>query len=809
MAHLALEGLRVIEFGDFISSAYAGKLLADLGADVVKVEPPQGDSLRRQGPFPGDQPHPERSGLHLFLNTNKRSVTLDLDDPGDRSRFIELSRSAGLLLHNLLPARLEQLGLTHEELLPANPGLVMVSITTFGYDTPYRDWKGTALNATVASGVSFRIGDPDRAPLWIPYCAADFQGGVHGAIAGLMALRARKATGEGQHAWVSTVELIGTYLSGSALAGYVFNGQLRGRAGRHMAAFYPWEVAPVADGYFEIITMVDDQWNRFVELMGNPDWRTDERFTNRWLAYQWADELDAYWHPWLRQRTKAELSKLFSENRIAFQPVNAINEVVESEHLEARDFWQQVDHPVIGRHRLPGAPYRLQESPWSIRRPAPLLGQHTAEVLAEVRPPASPPPPSHAISNAPPLAGLRVLDHGHVWAGPLLGGTFVDFGAEVISIKSPSKGSGVVMGGQALGGTVAAGATVNRDDPKEYHGFDRGKKSITLDLGSPEGREVYLQLVAKSDVIIENFSSRVLPSLGLGYVALRQANPGIILASMSATGATPGPWRDLVTYGPSLAALYGIKSLLGYHDDPMPREDTADLDPTAAGHAFVAIAAALEYRDRTGHGQHIEMAQGEATIQRIAEPVMDYLLNGRVHGPQGNRYPGVAPHGVYPAAGDDRWISIVARDDSEWSALLRVAGSRELADARFETLAGRLATQDDLDAAIGRWTAGCDAWELTERLQAAGVPAYPVMGPSDLLADPNYDALRQSHVRLSEAIPIAVDQLYQGVPWKLTKTPGIIQGPMPALGADNAEVYGNLLGLSEPEQVHLRDRGVI
>ncbi|MDP6605081.1 MAG: CoA transferase [Dehalococcoidia bacterium] len=379
-AERALEGLRVLELGDFISASYGAKLLADLGADVVKVEPPRGDSVRDHGPFADDEPHPERGGLHLFLNANKRSVTLDSTDTDGRDLLLRLAESADVVIHNIPPATLEERGLTYEAFSAANPQVVMVSVTVFGYDTPYRDWKGYALNATVASGISNRIGDQGRAPLWIPYCAADFQGGVHAAIATLLALQVRRKTGDGQHAWLSVVEVVGSYLGGSAVPGFVFSGQMRGRAGTHMDAFYPWQVTPVADGYFEVITMVDEQWQRFVELTGGGEWADDERLQARWQAWQWAEEFDQHWHPWMREHSKAELVELFAKERIAFQPVNTVEEVVHSDHLRDRDFWRTLDHPEAGEHLTLGPPYRLSRTPWELRRAAPLLGEHSAEV---------------------------------------------------------------------------------------------------------------------------------------------------------------------------------------------------------------------------------------------------------------------------------------------------------------------------------------------------------------------------------------------------------------------------------------------
>ncbi len=811
MAEAALEGVRVLELGDFISAAYGAKLLADLGADVIKVEPPEGDSARRQGPFPGDEPHPEQSGLHLFLNANKRSVTLDAATPSGHERLMELSCWADIVIHNLPPRYLEEHSLTYADLSRGHPELVMVSITTFGYDTPYRDWKGYALTANAASGLARRMGDPGRTPLWLPYCAADFQGGVHAAMTAMLARRALDLSGEGQHAWLSIVEVMGVVMAGAALAPYVFQGQLRERSGFHNPGFYPWQVVPVKDGYFEVITMVDEQWRGFVELMGDPAWGKDERLQNRWLAFQWAEELDAYWHPWMKERTKAELAATFAEHRIAFQPVHGIDEVVNADHLRTREFWIELEHPVAGRYTALGAPYRLSETPWAVRRPAPLLGQHNDEVGVELAGAGADRGRSDAggeRASLPvhPMQGQRVLDHGHVWAGPLLGSMFADMGAEVIKVQAPHRPSGVAMAGRAAGAAEA-----DRDDPRAFHGRDRGKLSVTVDLAQPEGHDLYLSLVRVSDIVIENFAPRVMPGLGLDYRALSEANPRIIMASLSAAGATPGPWRELLTYGPSLSALYGIKSVQGYRGDPQPREDTADLDPTAAAHAFVAISAALEYRERSSRGQHIDLAQGEATMQRIAEPLMDYLFNGRVAGPQGNRYPGLAPHGIYRAAGDDRWLSIAVRDGDEWSALVALAADEapQLGDTRFADTPGRLEHQDELDTVIERWTVQHDAMELARTLQAAGVAAFPVVGPPELLTDPNYSALRSRHVRVETESSLEAEQLYESIPWKLEATPGLIRLPTPRLGEHNTRIYGELLGLSTEALEELRGRDVI
>ena len=385
MADVALDGFTLLEDGGGIAASYAGKLLADLGAEVIKVEPPGGDRVRRQSPFMTDQPGRERSGMHLFLDTNKRSVTLNLESAAGRRLYRDLARRCGLVITSRPIAEQRELGLTWEDLSVDAPEFNQVTITVFGIGTQREGWQAESLIASLASGISFKIGDPDREPLGLPYDAPQYQGGIHAAIAALLARRATREDGLGQHTWLSIVDIISNVMAGAGVAPFVFTGQARGRAGTHMNAFYPWQVTPVKDGYYEVITMVDRQWNRFMELLGDPDWQHDERLKNRWLAFQHTEELDAFWHPWMKERTKAELMELFGKNHISFQPVHTIGEVAESEHLKAREFWAEVEHPEFEQPvRVPGAPYKLSESPWAIRRRPPLLGEHTAEVLSEV-----------------------------------------------------------------------------------------------------------------------------------------------------------------------------------------------------------------------------------------------------------------------------------------------------------------------------------------------------------------------------------------------------------------------------------------
>ena len=407
-----------------------------------------------------------------------------------------------------------------------------------------------------------------------------------------------------------------------------------------------------------------------------------------------------------------------------------------------------------------------------------------------------------------PLSGIRVVDHGHVWAGPLLGMSFRDMGAEVIKIQTPGTSSGVSMAGQGMPGTATE--QVDAHDQMNYHTLDRGKKSLTLNLKTSEGKEIYKRLIKLSDVVIENFSSRTMGSLGLAYKVLNELNPRIIMASLSATGSSPGPWKELVSYGPSLSALYGIKSLLGYQDSDQPVEDQADLDPTAAGHAFLAILAALEMREETGVGQHIDMSQGESGIQRIAEPIMDFFFNGRVATTQGNRYPGIVPHGYFKTVGEDQWIALTIRDNEEWRRFRDHFSEvmPKIEEKRFDSLNGRVTHQDDLEAIIENWTKSQDSWALTNRLQGIGIPAYPVMDAPALVGDENLNQLHRSHVDIGTE-NLDENELFRGIVWKLAVGHGEISDPTPISGQHNDQILQNLLKYNNDEVTNFRQRGII
>jgi len=384
MTQQALAGLRVVECGHMISAAYATKLMADLGADVIKVEPPRhGDPARTRGPFPGGTPHPERSGLFLYLNTNKRGVTLDLQQPDGQALLRRLAADADLLVHNFPPPQMAGHGIDVDGMRARNPRLIVTSITPFGMTGPHRDYEATDLTLWNAGGVAYLNGGgpgaDDLPPLKAFGQQAEFQGGLNAALAALAAVFARWQTGEGQHVSVSIQECVAAILE-LTFEFYPYMGLTASRLGQK--PIQPVDFLECRDGWIFVCCIEDHQWDKLVELMGTPEWASIELFENRLTrAANW-DALKLFLQEWAQTQSVMDLYRAGQARRIPLAPVSTMADLLASDHLKSRGFFAVIDHPVAGPLRYPGAPYGFALTPWAIRRPAPLLGQDNQEVYA-------------------------------------------------------------------------------------------------------------------------------------------------------------------------------------------------------------------------------------------------------------------------------------------------------------------------------------------------------------------------------------------------------------------------------------------
>jgi crotonobetainyl-CoA:carnitine CoA-transferase CaiB-like acyl-CoA transferase len=383
----ALNGIRIVECGGMIAASYAAKLMADLGAEVVKVEPPDGDVARRRGPFPhGLEGDPEASGLFIYLNSNKKGVTLDLERPGDRDTLLAMLGDADLFVHNLGIDEAGRLGVDYDAVHAAHPSLVYTWVTPFGLSGPHARWQADNLTIAAAGGwASVTPGNSpyeDEPPLAAFGSQADFQAAAHAAVASMGALLARRRFGVGQLVEVSAQECIAAALE-LALVTYTYTGRIASRLGIRTSA--PMEIMECKDGLIFVMTADPHQWTAFVHMMGDPDWASWEIFDDRFKRGENRDALRPLIEDWLMQHTVQEVFDMAGEARLPFAPVSNVADLVNSPHLKARGFFVEVRHPKAGRVLMPGAPYLMPATPWELRTPAPLLGQHNEEILSKYR----------------------------------------------------------------------------------------------------------------------------------------------------------------------------------------------------------------------------------------------------------------------------------------------------------------------------------------------------------------------------------------------------------------------------------------
>lgn len=396
------------------------------------------------------------------------------------------------------------------------------------------------------------------------------------------------------------------------------------------------------------------------------------------------------------------------------------------------------------------------------------------------------------------LAGYRVVDFGTAMVGPLATRLLADLGAEVIKVESRARLDGYRLGRPMIGDDVVGGDQgLWPELQPTFHTVNRDKMGITVNLKTARGLELVKRLIAQSDVVANNYSPGVLGRLGLDYAALKAVKPDIILVSMPGTGET-GPLRDYLTFAPTVAALCGLASMVGYEDGPLTGQvHGAWCDVVNAVSAALATVAALYHRSQTGEGQYIESAQLEASVAFMAVPIMDYVMNGRIAGLQGNSHPVMAPHNHYPVQGEDRWVAIAVQTQVEWTAFCRAAGHEEwTADPRFEDASARLKHRGELDRLVSEWTRQLSAQEVVERLQAAGVAATLVMSVEDQFTD-GYFSERRAFVEVEH--PKVGLMWLPGLACLFPESPDGARSHAPLLGQHNTHVFGDLLGLSPQE----------
>jgi crotonobetainyl-CoA:carnitine CoA-transferase CaiB-like acyl-CoA transferase len=487
------------------------------------------------------------------------------------------------------------------------------------------------------------------------------------------------------------------------------------------------------------------------------------------------------------------------KRRLLIVPMATIDELAASEQFAARDYWRDLEHP--GPARYPGPFAKFSETPIEYRRGAPAIGEHNAEVVRDARQlnEALQPSASNAESDQRALEDVKVLDFMWVMAGPAATRVLADYGATVVRVESTSsidtaRGLAPFQNGEA--GPESSAVFMN---------LNAGKLGLTLDMTKEEGLGVVRDLVRWADVVTESFSPKAMRAWGLDYDSLRLLKPDLVMLSSCLMGQT-GPLSMLAGFGTMGAAIAGFNSVIGWADRE-PAMVGAYTDYVSPRFVVASILAALDHRDRTGQGQYIDFSQSEASLHFLTPALLDYAVNGHVQGRVGNRDPHMAPHGTYPAAGDDRWVSVVVANDEQWRSLCGVLGRSELAsEERFATAEARLENQDELDDVISQWTRRRDMYEVQEALQGRGVPAHALQNSMEAMQDPQL--LHRGHF-VEVPHEIHGSTVVEGSRFSLSRTPARIERPGPTFGRDNQYVLETILGYDGEKIVDLVAGGVL
>lgn len=792
-----------------------GFMLAALGAEVIAIEPPDGSRARRLGPFVDGRQDPEFSLTHFAYNRGKKSVVLDLTTSDHRDRLRALLASADVVIESAEPGWMDELGLSAEQLQSEFPHLVQVSISPFGRSGPKARWKATDLTVMASAATMSVTGDDDRPPVRVTVPQGFHFGAASAAGGAVLALLERARSGRGQHVdaaaqWTAT---LGTQ-AGLLSTGVGASEPKRSAGGGVMGKVRLRLVYPAADGHVSITHVFGMPIGQNTRRL--MDWVCEAGFCNEamrdkdWVGYlellesgaepieEW-ERAKAAVEAFTSSKPKAELLAGAMERGLLMAPISTPAEVVASEQLASRSFFEPTVHQASGRTIMAPGPFaKCSATPLRTLGPAPTLGQHTVEILDGDRaewstPPGPTSPLAERLGGELPLSGLRVLDFTWSIAGPHAVRMLADFGATVVKIESATKQDA------ARGYRPVHNEEAGLENSALFDTMSSGKQSLALDLSKPESLDVVRDLIRWCDVSIDSYSPKAMPKWGLDYDNMRKLNSSVVMVSTCLAGQT-GPMANFAGYGNLGAAFAGFYGLAGWPDRPPAGPFGAYTDYTSTHFLAATILSAIDHLRRTGEGQYIDLAQAEAAQHFLAPALLDTAANGGEMTRAGNRDPHMVPHGVYPAAGSDRWVAIACEDDAGWQRLASVMNRAELmADAGLQQLAERQARVDELDDAVAQWTVQKDRHEIVALLQEAGIASHIVAEGADCLTDPQLE--HAGHfVRLDH---VSRPSLIENTRFRLSRTPSQVETRSPLLGEHSWDILTNILGYDEEKIAEL------
>ncbi|MGD1238075.1 CoA transferase [Mycobacterium seoulense] len=779
-----LHDLRVVEISDRIAGSYCGKLLADAGAQVCKIEPPQGDWLRHYSATGSPVPHGESSPFFAYLNAGKRSVTYSPGASGS-ARLRELLAGADVVVITAGRARAAALGVDPQRLLAASPRAIIVTISDFGWTGPYADRAASEFTLQASAGSPGFRGDPAGPPISIGGDLGEYMGGVYAAFGALAVRRRVERGGPGEHLDLSMLEALTAMQSSEWL-----HSQLLQVPPIRRTLEVP-SIEPAKDGYVGITMVTGQQWLDFVAMVECPQLGEIEQLRFQIGRWAYRDLIREQIGPWLAERTVEEIVELGQLFRLPIAALGNGATIRDMEYVTQRGAF--IDNPA-GFHQ-PRPPWLMSACAPAPPGPTPGLGEANDETLWPRRESGGDP-----AQQGLPLTGVRIVDLTAFWAGPAATHLLAAFGADVVKVESIQRPDGIRYSG---------GMRTDVDDWWEYgwvfHAMNTNKRSVTLDLGSDDGRRLFTELAAGADVVIENFSPRVMDQFGLTAEVLLNVNPGLVVARMPAFGLD-GPWRDRVGFAPTMEQIAGLAWVTGLPDAP-PVAPRGACDPLAGVHAAFAVLAALNFAERTGSGQLVELPMLETVLNATAIQAIESEVFGTTLTRRGNRGHGDSIQNIYRCAGEDDWIAVTIGADRQWRALVELMDRPAWCDEDLSTVAARRQRADDVDRRLADWFARQPLDPTVERLAAAGIPAAPVVSPSLVSENPQ---LR--HRGFLEALhhPSTGMGLYPCPPFaRLAGQHEWLLRPPPRLGEHNEDILRDRCGLTDEELTHLATSAVI
>jgi crotonobetainyl-CoA:carnitine CoA-transferase CaiB-like acyl-CoA transferase len=791
-----LTGVRIVDLTTGIAGPYCTKLFVDAGAEVLKVEPPSGDPARAWTAGDATTTADGFGPLYAFLNASKHSVVADLDNDEDLAFVRALCAGADLVVEDFEPGVIERLGLGIDDLHAQNPATSLLSISHFGRGGP---WSNRPANEFTlqgqVGGIDYR-GLPGQEPFAAGGSLGDYTVGAFAAPAALAALHLTRHSGRGVHLDVSQFEAM---MLSFQVFRQIFSTFDPGKPlGRSMEI--P-SIEPAADGYVGFCTITSQQYTDFCHLIGAPELAAphmmfaDARMANR-------DEMWQKIRTFTEQHTVEDIVASAAAMRIPVSPVGDGRVVLSVDHFVGRGVF--IENPA--GFQQPRPPYQL--SGIELRPPgstAP-LGSDTQRVRREAgtsgagRTRIATAPDAAPTRNAPwlPLAGVKVADFSAFWAGPIVTEMLSALGADVIKIESIQRPDGMRFSAGMTKPQVWEWSPVSQS-------VNVGKRAITLDLGQDDGRALAQRLVNWADIVVENFSPRVMEHFGFGWDSIHEANARAIMLRMPAFGLD-GPWRDRTGFAMTIEQASGLAWVTGHADGP-PMVPRGVCDPFGGMHAVFALLLALRERERLGVGCLIELPLIEVGLNAAAEQIVEWSANGKLLERIGNKSRHRAPQGVYESSEPDVWVAVSVDHPEQWSALCAVIGAADLAaDPTLATVEGRQVAHVRIDAAIGAFVARHNAELAAELLLAAGVPAAPCINAIRTATSIHHD-VRQFHQWMQH--PVAGWVPYPSFPFTVDGSFCAFARPAPTLGQHNREVFREVLGLDDTTLAALTEAKVI